>query len=194
MSLASTSSQQTIYTLRGVLRMGFILRDSEIAKQVRNVALNIIEGVGQFLPQEVLEQLIQRNSPLQAFSDGANLKLSVPLFDHWGAIKISNLEKYYQTGGIPGLTAKSIRDRIMALAGRIDIDGWDFKAQQQIKYQLTSSRYKSNELKIPHDFENFDFKTRQFVGECKSVELQTLDVTKLSGAKYAKVNLKNVLA
>jgi hypothetical protein len=45
----------------------------------------------------------------------------------------------------------------------------------------------ANELKIPHDFESFDFRTRQFTEECKSVELQTLDVTRLSGAKYAKM-------
>jgi hypothetical protein len=145
---ASTTSQLTVFPVRGILRVGFILRDSLVARQVRDVALNIIEGVGQFLPQEVLEQLIQGSPPLQAFSDGANLKLSVPLFDYWGAIKISNLEKYYQTGGIHGLTAKSIRDRIMALAGRIDIDGWDFKAQKQIKYQLTSSRYKYPDFSV----------------------------------------------
>ncbi len=148
MNLSPSSPRETIYTPRSVLRMGFILRDSEVARQVRDVALNIIEGVGQFLPQDVLEELIQGNLPLQAFCDGADLKLSVPLFDHWGCIKISHLKRRYPDGGIHGLSVKGIRDRIMALAGYIDIDGWDFKAQKQLKYELKSSRYKYPDFSI----------------------------------------------
>ncbi len=67
LNLASKSSQETIYTPRAVLRMGFVLRNSEVAKQVRNVALNIIEGIGQFLPQDVLEDLIQGIPQLKIF-------------------------------------------------------------------------------------------------------------------------------
>ena len=44
----------------------------------------------------------------------------------------------------------------------------------------------ADQMGIPHKFGNFNFRTKCFEGEIKSVELQNLDVTKLSGAKYAE--------
>lgn len=142
MSLPSTTSQELLFTPRSVLRMGFILRDSEIARQVRDVALNIIEGVGRILGEEVLQELIAGIPSLQVFSQQSKPTISVPLSDYWHAMKITQLEACYPSGGIPGLSAKAIRDRIMALSGCIDMEGWDFKIQKQLRYELTSPRYK----------------------------------------------------
>ncbi len=36
----------------------------------------------------------------------------------------------------------------MALAGRIDIDGWDFRTQKQLRYELASLRYKYPDFSI----------------------------------------------
>ncbi|NEP61333.1 MAG: hypothetical protein F6K31_30985 [Symploca sp. SIO2G7] len=47
MSLTSKSPKETIYTPAGALRMGFILRDSEVAKAVRTAAIRFIEQGGQ---------------------------------------------------------------------------------------------------------------------------------------------------
>lgn len=44
MSLTSKSPQETIYTPAGALRMGFILRDSEVAKAVRTATIRFIQG------------------------------------------------------------------------------------------------------------------------------------------------------
>ncbi len=56
LSLASTSSQETIYTAAGVLRMGFILRDSEVAKEVRSMTIQIIQGTGKQLDNKIVRQ------------------------------------------------------------------------------------------------------------------------------------------
>jgi hypothetical protein len=47
MSLTSSTPKETVYTPAGALRMGFILRDSEVAKAVRTAAIRFIQGVGQ---------------------------------------------------------------------------------------------------------------------------------------------------
>lgn len=75
-----------------------------------------------------------------------------------------------------------INGTAMCLAHGKDINQW-----QRTWDTLELFVALADDLKIPHSFKNFDFKTRQFVGECESVELQTLDVTKLSGSKYAKL-------
>lgn len=47
MRLTSSTPKETIYTSAGALRMGFILRDSEVAKTVRTAAIRFIQGAGQ---------------------------------------------------------------------------------------------------------------------------------------------------
>lgn len=49
MSLASDTSQATAWTPRSALRLGMILRDSEVAKQVRSTLLDLVEHV---IPQQ----------------------------------------------------------------------------------------------------------------------------------------------
>lgn len=47
MSLTSFTPRETVYTPAGALRMGFILRDSEVAKTVRTAAIRFIQEAGQ---------------------------------------------------------------------------------------------------------------------------------------------------
>ena len=57
LSLSPSSPKEIIYTAAGVLRMGFILRDSEIAREVRSVTIQMIQGTGKQLDiQEVRSQ------------------------------------------------------------------------------------------------------------------------------------------
>ncbi|MEO0375516.1 MAG: DNA-binding protein [Cyanobacteria bacterium P01_A01_bin.17] len=54
-ALASQTSQATLWTPRGALRLGMLLRDSEIAKAVRTALLNEVERAGH-LDQQVQSQ------------------------------------------------------------------------------------------------------------------------------------------
>jgi|GEM_PF-6173782 len=147
LSLPSKTSQALLFPPRAVLRMGFILRDSEVAKHVRDVALNIIEGVGQLLSREILGDLMSKNPPLQALVEQSDLKISVPLAPYWDAMK-RGLKKSYPTGGIPGLSTKDIQNRIAALSTRIDIHGWEFHTQKELCNQTVSNRTKYPDFSI----------------------------------------------
>jgi hypothetical protein len=147
MNLSPSSPKETIYTPRGVLRMGFILRDSEVARQVRDVALNIIEGVGRLLSREILEDLLNNNPPLQTLVEQSDLKISAPLAPHWDAMK-RNLKKLYPNGGISGWSTKDIQNEIAALSTRIDIEGWEFRTQKELRNQTVASRTKYPDFSI----------------------------------------------
>ncbi|WP_392534315.1 hypothetical protein [Nostoc sp. C117] len=54
MHLASKTSSVNLFPPRAVMRMGFILRDSEIAKQVRNIALDMIEAIPSLVANDIL--------------------------------------------------------------------------------------------------------------------------------------------
>lgn len=144
---ASTTSQLMVFPIRAVLRVGFILRNSEVAKHVRDVALNIIEGVGRLLSREILEDLLNNHPPLQALVEQSDLKISVPLAPYWDAMK-RGIKKSYPTGGIPGLSTKDIQNRIAALSTRIDIDGWEFRTQKELRNQTVSNRTKYPDFSI----------------------------------------------
>ncbi|MFN6539344.1 MAG: hypothetical protein RM021_023740 [Nostoc sp. EkiNYC01] len=54
MSLTNKTRSANLFPPRAVMRMGFILRDSEIAKQVRNVALDTIEVIPSLVANDIL--------------------------------------------------------------------------------------------------------------------------------------------
>ena len=112
MRLPSSSSQETIYTPAGALRMGFILRDSEVAKTVRTAAIRFIQGVGQQVSgQIVLQSLVNSHPSLSHLVQGSSLKISSPYAPCWDKMK-SSLRKKYSTGGIPGMLSDEIRKAI----------------------------------------------------------------------------------
>jgi hypothetical protein len=147
MNLSSSSPKETIYTPRGVLRMGFILRDSAVARQVRDVALNIIEGVGRLLSRDILEDLLNSNPSLQVLVEQSDLTISVPLAPYWDAMK-RKLKKLYPTGGIPGMSTKDIRDKVAALSTYIGDSGWEVRSQKELRTPTASNRVKYPDFSI----------------------------------------------
>jgi hypothetical protein len=144
---ASKTSQLMVFPIRAVLRVGFILRDSEVARQVRDVALNIIEGVGRLLSREILQDLLNTNPPFQTLVERSDLKISAPLAPHWDAMK-RNLKKLYPNGGISGWSTKDIQNEIASLSTRIDIEGWEFRTKKELCNQTIASRTKYPDFSI----------------------------------------------
>jgi hypothetical protein len=90
---------------------------------------------------------LNNNPPLQTLVEHSDLKISVPLSPHWDAMKRS-LKNCYPTGGIPGLSKKDIQDKIATLSTRIDIDGWEFRTQQELRHQTINNRTKYPDFSI----------------------------------------------
>lgn len=112
MSLTSSAPKETIYTPAGALRMGFILRDSQLAKTVRTTAIRFIQGVGQQVSgQIVLQSLISSHSSLSHLVQGSSLKISSPYAPYWDKMK-STLKKKYSTGGLPSMSSDELRKAI----------------------------------------------------------------------------------
>ena len=150
MSLRPKTKSVVVFNVRSALRMGFILEKSDVAVAVRTAALNIIEGIGRYISSiTVLEDLIEGNPKFDVFVDNSRLKISSPLADHYDQIK-TKLKDCYPTGGISGLSARDIRDRIAALSTRIDIDSWRFRTQKEIQFEVANNnrRYKYPDFSI----------------------------------------------
>ncbi len=112
LSLTSSTPRETIYTPAGALRMGFILRDSDVAKTVRTAAIRFIQGVGQQVSgQIVLQSLVNSHPSLSHLVQGSSLKISSPYAPYWDKMK-SSLKKKYSTGGIPDTSSDEIRKAI----------------------------------------------------------------------------------
>ena len=112
LDLTSKSPREIVYTAAGALRMGFILRDSEVAKMVRTAAIRFIQGVGQQVSgQIVLQSLINSHPALSHLAQGSSLKISSPYSPYWDKMK-SSLRRNYSTGGIPGMSSDDIRKAI----------------------------------------------------------------------------------
>lgn len=134
LSLASTSSQETIYTAAGALRMGFILRDSEVAKEVRTVTIQLIQGIGRQLDNKiVLQSLIESHPILGTLTEGRRMKISSPFAQYWSKMK-NTLKRQYPNGGIDGYSKDKIRQTIQFLSTYTN----DFKLQgvKELKYAI----------------------------------------------------------
>lgn len=137
LSLPSKSSQETIFTPAAALRMGFILRDSEVAKAVRTFAIRFIQGIGEKLTQEiVLSALIKSYPVLSSFSEGQRVKISAPLAKYWDRMKFT-LAKDYPDGGIPDFKShEDIRKKIQFLSTYTD--SFKFEAMKELRYELAN--------------------------------------------------------
>lgn len=112
LSLTSSTPKETIYTPAGALRMGFILRDSSVAKIVRTTAIRFIQGVGQQVSDKmVLQGLVSSHPSLSYLIQGNSLSISSPYAPCWDKMK-SSLKKQYPDGGIPGMSSDELRKAI----------------------------------------------------------------------------------
>lgn len=115
MSLTKKARAVTVLPLRAVIRMGFILQESEVAVKVRTATLNVLQGVGQVIDRDVLSSLILGHPILNPFCVTGELRISAPLADHYTEIE-RNLKKKFPDGPIPGLNKAAIRDKLAALS------------------------------------------------------------------------------
>jgi hypothetical protein len=145
LSLASKSSQETIYTAAAALRMGFILRDSQVAKTVRTLVIRFIQDIGKEIPVEVLLQALVVSNPLLSnFTEGQRLKISAPLAIYWDKMK-STLSKNYPNGGIQDLSKNDVRKSIQFLSTYTDY--LKLQGVKELPYQLAfTTRAKYPEL------------------------------------------------
>jgi hypothetical protein len=136
LSLSSFTPQATLFTPRSVIRMGFILQESEVAVQVRTAALNLIQGVGQFFDHQIIEALIEGYPVLEPFTEKGNLVVSSPLFSYYDAVE-RHIKRRYPNGGIPGLKKDDIRQKLASLSTYTS--SWKFDTQKELRYSLNSS-------------------------------------------------------
>ena len=136
LSLAPSTSQETVYTAAGALRMGFILRDSEVAREVRNVVIKMIQGIGKELDNKVvLQSLIQSHPIIATLAEGRKMKISAPYSRYWSKMK-NTLRKQYPDGGIVGYSKEEIRKSIQFLSTYTN----DFKLQgkRELTYEIAN--------------------------------------------------------
>ena len=135
--ISPKTSKATIYTPAGVLRMGFILRDSDVAKSVRTFAIRFIQGIGEKLTEEmVLSTLVKSYPALSSFSEGYRVRISAPLARYWDRMKFT-LAKDYPDGGIPGFkSSEEIRKKIQFLSTYTD--SFKFEAIKGLHYELSN--------------------------------------------------------
>lgn len=110
--LSPNSPRETIYTPAGALRMGFLLRDSDVAKTVRTAAIRFIQGVGSQMTSQILfKGLIESQPALSPLAQSNGVIISSPYAPYWDKMK-STFKKQYSTGGIPGMSQEDIRKAI----------------------------------------------------------------------------------
>ena len=102
MSLTKKARAVTVLPLRAVIRMGFILQESEVAVKVRTATLNVLQGVGQVIDRDVLSSLILGHPILNPFCVTGELRISAPLADHYTEIE-RNLKKKFPDGPVQAI-------------------------------------------------------------------------------------------
>lgn len=135
LSLASEVSQATVYPPAAVLRMGFILRDSEVAKNVRTASIRIIQGAIEAVKPQVLDAIITGLPVLSSTVRQGHLEIASPLEPFYSQIQ-RKLKKRFPDGGIPGLTKDDIREKLAALSTYTE--NLKFDSQKQISFPVGS--------------------------------------------------------
>ena len=139
LSLSPSSPKETVYTAAGALRMGFILRDSEVAKEVRTVVIQMIQGIGKVGDNKiVLQSLIQSHPMLSTLTEGRKMKISAPYSKCWQKMK-NTLKKDFPDGGIEGYSKDEIRKSIQFLSTYTD--SFKLEGKKELSYEI------ANELK-----------------------------------------------
>jgi hypothetical protein len=167
--------------------MGFILKDSLVAAQVRTVILNVLQGVGQVVDAKILDALAAGVPSLNPFRQGSDLKISAPLAPHFDMIE-RTLRKSFPDGAISGLKKKDIREKLAALSTYTQ--GWKFDTQAELRFPLgpkTCAKYP--DLMSPViDFDVFGQKKKAvFVIQLSDFLVEVDDVEDAVGRQYVKV-------
>ena len=187
MSLPSRTSQVTLFPPRAVLRMGFILQESEVAAKVRTVTLNVLQGVGQVVDEGVLDRLILGHPVLNPFCEAGSLNISAPLAPHFKAIE-RTLKRKFPNGPIPGLKKKDIREKLAALSTYTQ--RWKFDTQAELRFPVGAGQHmKYPDLVSPVvEFEvDGQVKSAVFLFQISDFLVEMEDVETASGKQFVKV-------
>lgn len=187
MSLTKKARAATLFPSRAVIRMGFILQESEVAAQVRTVTLNVLQGVGQLLDTKVLDALAAGVPSLNPFRQGNDLKISAPLAPHFDMIE-RTLKKSFPDGAIPGLKKKDIREKLAFLSTYTQ--KWKFDTQAELRFALGSKTCaKYPDLISPVvEFDVLGQKKKAvFVIQLSDFLVEVDDVEDAIGRQYVKV-------
>jgi hypothetical protein len=187
MSLTNKARAVTVLPVRAVIRMGFILQESEVAVQVRTATLNVLQGVGQVVDKEVLSSLVLGHPILSPFCLTGELMISAPLADHYAAIE-RNLKKKFPDGPIPGLDKAAIRGKLAELSTYTK--NWKFDTRAELKLPVgRDERTKYPDLLSPViEFEvDGSKKTAVFLFQLMDMLVDLEDVENVVGKNYLKV-------
>ena len=134
--VSSNTKEVVIYTAAGALRMGFILRDSEVAKEVRGMTIQIIQGTGKQLDNKiVIQSLIQSHPILGTLTENRRMKISAPFSRYWSKMK-NTLKRQYPNGGIDGYSKDKIRKTIQFLSTYTD--NFKLQGKQELRYEIAN--------------------------------------------------------
>lgn len=138
--LTSSTPQETVYTAAGALRMGFILRDSPVAKVVRTAAIRVIQGVADFFdPATAFAKLVEGHSGLDQFSENQQPKIAA-LYEE-GIFKdaCKALRKKYPDGKLPGLGVEQLKEFFALFATYTD--RWVLRTDLELSSSHAPDRY-----------------------------------------------------
>lgn len=75
--------------------MGFILRDSEVAKAVRTMSIRMIQGVGSLIgSQDASLSLIESQPEMAELVESGQPKISAPVAPHYDSVRRQLSRKY----------------------------------------------------------------------------------------------------
>lgn len=163
MSLTSKRPSAILLPPRAVMRMGFILRDSQVAKQVRTAALNAIEYIPRLIrDREELSKIISGCPATQALVKYSQKSM---LFEYYDAV-LPQLRQIPH--GIPGMKENGFRDRLALLSTYTD--NWCLRTEKEFCYRLGSTvktRYPDLISQVFTRLVRGQAKRVAFVFECK---------------------------
>ena len=133
MSLASGVAHISVYSPSAVLRMGFILRDSEVAKNVRTVSIRLIQALPDIVEPKVLDAIVTGLPVLSSTVRQGHLEIASPFESFYEEIK-RKLKKQFPDGGIPGFSKEDIREKLAALSTYTA--NLKFDTQKQISFPV----------------------------------------------------------
>nr|WP_011117242.1 hypothetical protein [Leptolyngbya sp. PCC 6402]AAD13848.1 OrfD [Leptolyngbya sp. PCC 6402] len=120
--------------------MGFILRDSPVAKAVRTAAIRVIQGVSDFFdPATAFAKLVEGHSGLDQFSENQQPKIAA-LYEE-GIFKdaCKALRKKYPDGKLPGLGVEQLKEFFALFATYTD--RWVLRTDLELSSSHAPDRY-----------------------------------------------------
>ena len=131
--LSEESPKEVLYTPSGALRMGFILRDSEVAKNVRTASIRAIQALPAAVEPQILDAIVTGLPVLSSTVRQGHLEVASPFEAFYKQIE-RKLKGQYPNGGIHGFSKEDIREKLAALSTYTE--NLKFNSQKQINFPV----------------------------------------------------------